>query len=337
MTREQALEKSPEAATGTLADIQALTATDMAHVNDCIRDALASDVVLIDQVMHYIVGSGGKRLRPLLLVISARACGYVGEHHYPLAAIVEFIHTATLLHDDVVDESDSRRGKQTAHAVWGNAAAVLVGDFLYSRSFQMMVGLDSMRVMEILADTTNTIAEGEVLQLLNMGDPDVTEAAYLKVIDDKTARLFEAACRLAAVISGQPPEVEEALAQYGTRLGRAFQLADDLLDYTGDTEALGKNVGDDLAEGKPTLPLIIARARCEDEERDLIDAAIRDGGLDHLDEILAITRRTGALDATAKRARAEAATAVEALAVLSDSEWKRALETLARLSVDRDR
>lgn len=337
MTQEQALEKKPASGTLTLADIQSMSADDMARVDICIREALASDVVLIDQVMHYIVGSGGKRLRPLLLAISARACGYTGEHHYPLAAIVEFIHTATLLHDDVVDESDSRRGQQTAHAVWGNAAAVLVGDFLYSRSFQMMVGLESMRVMEILADTTNTIAEGEVLQLLNMGDPDVTEAAYLKVIDNKTARLFEAACRLAAVIAGQPADIEEALARYGTHLGRAFQLADDLLDYTGDADTLGKNVGDDLAEGKPTLPLIHARQRCESHERELIDAAVRDGGLERLDEILAITRRTGALDATAERARQEADTAAQALAALPDSEWKRALETLARLSVDRDR
>nr|WP_224784770.1 octaprenyl diphosphate synthase [Marinihelvus fidelis] len=321
----------------TLDDILQLSADDMARVNGCIREALASDVVLIDQVMHYIVGSGGKRLRPLLLVISARACGYTGEQHYPLAAIVEFIHTATLLHDDVVDESDSRRGKKTAHAVWGNAAAVLVGDFLYSRSFQMMVRLDSMRIMQILADTTNTIAEGEVLQLLNMGDPEVNEAAYLKVIDDKTARLFEAACRLGAVVSGQPEPVEEALARYGQHLGRAFQLADDLLDYTGDAQALGKNVGDDLAEGKPTLPLIYARTRCEPEERELIDTAIRDGGLDQLDQILAITRRTGALEATAERARAEADTATAALDGLADSDWKRALVTLARLSYDRDR
>ena len=249
---------------------------------------------------------GGKRLRPLLLCLAARACGYTGPHHHSLAAIVEFIHTATLLHDDVVDESDTRRGRDTAHAVWGNSAAVLVGDFLYSRSFQMMVTLDDMRIMDILADTTNTIAEGEVLQLLNLGDPEVSEEAYLRVIDNKTAKLFEAAGRLAAVVANRDSATQTALATYGSRLGRAFQIADDLLDYAGDASTLGKNVGDDLAEGKPTLPLIIARERATDKERALLDRAISEGGHDQLDAVLDIIRRTGALATTAERARIEA-------------------------------
>jgi octaprenyl-diphosphate synthase len=313
----------------------------MALVDDCIREALASDVLLINQVSNYIIAGGGKRLRPLLLVLCARACGYEGERHIPLAAIVEFIHTATLLHDDVVDESDVRRGRRSAHAVFGNPAAVLVGDFLYSRSFQMMVTIDSMRVMDILAATTNTIAEGEVLQLLNLGDPEVSEAAYLSVIDNKTAKLFEAACRLAAVVAGEEPRVEEALAGYGTRLGRAFQLADDLLDYDGDSGELGKNVGDDLAEGKPTLPLILARERCSEDERRLIDTAVRgdDGRAREqmLEEVLAIIRRTGALASTRERAREEARSALEALCVLPPSRWRSALEALAEYSYRRQR
>jgi len=229
-----------------LEQIISLSAPDMAQVDECIHQSLQSEVVLINQIANYIVSSGGKRLRPMLLTLCANACGYQGQKHIPLAAIIEFIHTATLLHDDVVDESDLRRGQQSVHAVWGNAASVLVGDFLYSRSFQMMVGLDSMRIMEVLAHTTNTISEGEVQQLLNMGNPEVDQHGYMQVIENKTAKLFEAACRLAAIISGQPESIEDALALYGNRLGAAFQIADDVLDYTGDAETMGKNAGDDL-------------------------------------------------------------------------------------------
>src|SRR5210317_190269 len=232
-----------------LENIVSLSAPDMRRVDTCIQQSLKSDVVLINQIANYIVASGGKRLRPMLLTLCAHACDYPGEEHIPLAAIIEFIHTATLLHDDVVDESDLRRGQQSAHSVWGNAASVLVGDFLYSRSFQMMVGLDSMRVMEVLAHTTNTIAEGEVQQLLNMGDPEVDQQRYMQVIENKTAKLFEAACRLAAIISEKPIEIENALAIYGNRLGAAFQIADDVLDYNGEASTMGKNAGDDIAEG----------------------------------------------------------------------------------------
>ena len=311
-----------------------LCAGDMARVDACITEALASDVVLVNQVSNYIIASGGKRLRPMLHVISAHACGYEGGHHVPLAAIIEFIHTATLLHDDVVDESDTRRGRQTAHAVWGNAASVLVGDFLYSRSFQMMVGLDSMRVMQILADTTNTIAEGEVQQLLNLGDPEVDEAAYLHVIENKTAKLFEAACRLGAVIAGQGKDIELALASYGMSLGRAFQIADDVLDYGGDAKAMGKDVGDDLAEGKPTLPLIHARARCSETERAMIDQAVRDGG-GNLERVLEIIHATGALDSAILVAKSEAERALENLQALPESPWRSALEALAQYSHQR--
>ena len=331
---------SPESATidtqSPLEQVVSLSAPDMARVDTCIHDSLKSDVVLINQVSNYIVSSGGKRLRPMLLTLCAHACGYKGQDHIPLAAIIEFIHTATLLHDDVVDESDLRRGQQSAHAVWGNAASVLVGDFLYSRSFQMMVGLDSMRIMEVLADTTNTIAEGEVQQLLNMGDPEVDQQRYMQVIENKTAKLFEAACRLAAIIGAQPPEIEEALAIYGNRLGSAFQIADDVLDYTGEADTMGKNAGDDLAEGKPTLPLIFARDRCNEEERELLDTAIRDGGADDLGPILAIIQKTDSLDAAMDVARAWALEARQAIGVLPESPWRTALELLADYSVNRD-
>jgi octaprenyl-diphosphate synthase len=331
---------SPESAVAdsqsALEKIVSLSAADMAQVDTYIHSSLQSDVVLINQIANYIVSSGGKRLRPMLLTLSAHACGYRGQDHIPLAAIIEFIHTATLLHDDVVDESDLRRGKQSAHAVWGNAASVLVGDFLYSRSFQMMVGLDSMRIMEVLADTTNTIAEGEVQQLLNMGDPEVDQQRYMQVIENKTAKLFEAACRLAAIISQQAPETENALAIYGNRLGAAFQVADDVLDYTGETDTMGKNAGDDLAEGKPTLPLIFARDRCNEAERDLLDTAIRNGGVDDLGPILAIIQKTGSLDAAMAVAREKAVEARQAIEVLADSPWRTALEELADYSVSRD-
>ncbi len=331
---------SPESAmSDTLSPLEqiiSLSAPDMARVDTCIHDSLKSDVVLINQISNYIVSSGGKRLRPMLLTLCAHACGYRGQDHIPLAAIIEFIHTATLLHDDVVDESDLRRGQQSAHAVWGNAASVLVGDFLYSRSFQMMVGLDSMRIMEVLADTTNTIAEGEVQQLLNMGDPEVNQQRYMQVIENKTAKLFEAACRLAAIIGTQPAEIEEALAIYGNRLGSAFQIADDVLDYTGEADTMGKNAGDDLAEGKPTLPLIFARDRCDEKERELLDAAIRNGGADDLAPILAIIRKTDSLDAAMTVARDWALEARQAIGALPDSPWRAALEQLADYSVNRD-
>jgi len=313
-----------------------LCSADMARVDDRIREALASDVVLINQIAHYIVSSGGKRLRPMLLVLSAHACGYTGSQHINLAAIIEFIHTATLLHDDVVDESETRRGQQTAHAVWGNAASVLVGDFLYSRSFQMMIESRSMRVMEILADTTNTIAEGEVQQLLNMGDPETDEARYLQVIENKTAKLFEAACRLGAVIADQPAATEEALARFGNRLGCAFQIADDVMDYTGDRANMGKNIGDDLAEGKPTLPLIHARARSAQREREIIDHSIQNGSVDNLDAILRIIRATGANASALSRARELADAALAAISDLPASKWLDGLRTLCEYSHQRD-
>jgi octaprenyl-diphosphate synthase len=329
---ESAMTDSPS----PLEQIILLSAPDMVLVDTCIQESLKSDVVLINQVANYIVSSGGKRLRPMLLTLCAHACDYQGQEHIPLAAIIEFIHTATLLHDDVVDESDLRRGQQSAHAVWGNAASVLVGDFLYSRSFQMMVGLDSMRIMEVLADATNTIAEGEVQQLLNMGDPEVDQHRYLQVIENKTAKLFEAACRLAAIISGQPIEPEKALALYGNRLGSAFQITDDVLDYNGDAETMGKNAGDDLAEGKPTLPLIFARDRCTEKERDLLDTAIRNGGLEDLNPILAIIEKTDSLNSAMAVARTHALEARQAIGVLPDSPWRTALEQLADYSINRD-
>jgi len=319
-----------------LEQIISLSQADMALVDACIRESLKSEVVLINQISNYIVSSGGKRLRPMLLALCARACGYGGQDHIPLAAIIEFIHTATLLHDDVVDESDLRRGQQSAHAVWGNAASVLVGDFLYSRSFQMMVGLDSMRIMAVLADTTNTIAEGEVQQLLNMGDPEVDQQRYMQVIENKTAKLFEAACKLAAIISDQPDATETALSAYGHHLGAAFQIADDVLDYTGEADTMGKNAGDDLAEGKPTLPLIIARERCNQSERELLDLAIRNGGMADLTPVLAIIKETDSLNSAMASAKAHALEARQALRTLPVSTWRAALEQLADYSVSRD-
>ncbi len=335
LTPDTCTVETPQVTPLALGDVLSMGSPDMKQVNACIRAALTSDVVLVNQVSEYIVGSGGKRLRPLLLCLAARACHYDGDRHWTLAAIIEFIHTATLLHDDVVDESDTRRGQRTAHAVWGNSAAVLVGDFLYSRSFQLMVTLENLRIMEILADTTNTIAEGEVLQLLNLGDPEVSREAYFRVIDNKTAKLFEAAGLLAAVVSEAGPVIENALGAYGTHLGRAFQMADDVLDYAGDASKLGKNVGDDLAEGKPTLPLIVARERSTPEERDLIDEAIAAGGKDQLDSVLEIIRRTGALATTAELARDEAEAALAALEALPPSRWRDALAALAHYSHQR--
>ena len=310
-------------------------AADMHQVDQVIHQRLASEVVLINQISHYIVSAGGKRIRPRLVLLFAEALGFDGPERFELAAIVEFIHTATLLHDDVVDESALRRGRQTANALFGNAASVLVGDFLYSRAFQMMVGINRMRVLEVLADATNVIAEGEVLQLMNMHDPDLDVDDYLRVIRFKTAKLFEASARLGAVLADAGRETEEACADYGRSLGTAFQLVDDLLDYEGDTRTLGKNVGDDLREGKPTLPLLVAMARCTDAERLLMRHSIEHGENERLDEILAIVRRTGALDATRDAARAEADKARASIAALPESTARQALLELCARSVER--
>jgi octaprenyl-diphosphate synthase len=312
-----------------------LCAEDMAAVDRLIRASLDSEVVLIRQIAEYIVGSGGKRLRPMLVVLAARACGYQGSRHVTLAAIIEFIHTATLLHDDVVDESEMRRGKESAHAVWGNAATVLVGDFLYSRSFQMMVKVDSMRVMEVLSNATNAIAEGEVEQLLNMHDPEVSESRYFSVIEKKTAKLFEAASQLGAVVAARPG-LEDRLAMFGRELGAAFQVADDVLDYTADADILGKNVGDDLAEGKPTLPLILTRTYVDETQRAMIDATIRQGGLERIEDIVDLIRTSGALRDSMDVARKRSAAAIQALAPVPDSAWKDALLDLATYSVSRN-
>ena len=307
----------------------------MRRVDDVIRERLASRVALVNQISRYIVGAGGKRIRPRLVLLYTDALGFEGPERHELAAIVEFIHTATLLHDDVVDESAMRRGRATANAMFGNAASVLVGDFLYSRAFQMMVSVNRMRVLQVLADATNVIAEGEVLQLMNMRDPDLAIEDYLQVIRFKTAKLFEASARLGAVLAEAPAEVEEAAAAYGRSLGTAFQLVDDLLDYEGDSHALGKNVGDDLREGKPTLPLLVAMARATHEERLLVREAIELGGEHRLDEILAIVRRTGALQATREAAQAEAETARQALTLLPPSRAREDLLGLAFNAVHR--
>ena len=320
----------------TLDEIQRLAAADMTAVNQQIFSQLSSDVALINQLGIYIVNSGGKRLRPLLAVLAARALGYQGQQHISVAAIVEFIHTSTLLHDDVVDESTMRRGKETANALFGNQASVLVGDFLYSRSFQMMVSLNSMRVMQVLADATNIIAEGEVLQLMNVNDPDTTEQSYMQVIYCKTAKLFEAATQLAAVISDQPAAIEQAMQAYGMHLGTAFQLIDDVLDYQADAAELGKNIGDDLAEGKPTLPLLHALKLGNARQQQLIREAITEGnGMQHFTEIMAALEQTGAFDYTRNKAGQEAKAAQLALQPLPDSPYKQALLALADIAVSR--
>jgi octaprenyl-diphosphate synthase len=321
--------------TPTLAPAADFLESDMARVDSVIRERLASRVALIDQISAYIISAGGKRIRPRLVLLVARAFGFEGPERFELAAIVEFIHTATLLHDDVVDESAMRRGRATSNAIFGNAASVLVGDFLYSRAFQMMVAVSRMRVLDVLAEATNVIAEGEVLQLMNMHDPDLAVDAYLRVIRFKTAKLFEASARLGAVLGGVEPMIEEACAGYGRALGTAFQLVDDLLDYEGNSEELGKNVGDDLREGKPTLPLLVAMERCTAAERDMIRHAIEHGEVQRLEEIRAIVRRTGALTATREAARAEAEVATLALAHLPASPAKEALLELSARSVHR--
>ena len=315
--------------------IRELISNDLAATDQLILDRLASDVVLINQVGHYIVGSGGKRLRPVIVLLAANALGYAGKHHIDLAAIVEFIHTATLLHDDVVDGSEQRRSRDTANAVWGNAASVLVGDFLYSRSFEMMVEVDDMRVMNILSTATNKIAEGEVLQLLNCHDPEVDEARYREVILRKTATLFEAGTRLAGVVTDADQTIDDALAAYGRHLGTAFQMIDDALDYGSSGVDIGKNIGDDLAEGKPTLPLIRAMQVGTPEVNALIREVIEEGGVDRVDEVIKAIQSTDAIEYTANLAREEARLAKEALEALPASAYRDALAAVADFSVDR--
>lgn len=311
-------------------------APDMEAVNKVIRERLHSEVTLVNQIGEYIISAGGKRIRPVLVLLMANAYGYRGTAHHELAAVVEFIHTATLLHDDVVDESSMRRGRQTANALFGNAASVLVGDFLYSRSFQMMVGLNNMRVMQILSDATNVIAEGEVLQLLNMHDPDVTQESYLKVIRSKTAKLFEAAAELGALVSGANDAQIDAAGEYGRSLGTAFQLIDDVLDYAGDAAEIGKNVGDDLREGKPTLPLIYLMENGTPEQRELVRNCIENGDEQHFDAILSAITSSGALDYTRREAEIAATRAADAVAGLPDSVYKQSLLQLCSFAVDRN-
>lgn len=307
----------------------------MQAVDRVIRDQLHSDVVLIRQVAEYIIGGGGKRLRPALVLLSAGALGYRGTAHHALAAVVEFIHTATLLHDDVVDESALRRGQPTANTLFGNAASVLVGDFVYSRAFQMMVNVGDMRVLQVLADATNIIAEGEVLQLMNCRNADIEEEGYLQVIRYKTAKLFEAAGRLGAILAGAAPEVEQAMAAYGSHLGTAFQLIDDALDYSGEVGVIGKNIGDDLAEGKSTLPLIYVMRNGTAEEAALVRRAVSSGGLAELEGVLAAIRRSGALDYTRRQAEVEAEAARAALAVIPATQYRDSLIQLASFAVTR--
>ena len=318
-----------------LADAQRMVAEDMRAVDGLIEKRLHSHVALVNQVSQYIIQSGGKRLRPMLVLLCSKAFDYQADAHLPLAAIVEFIHTATLLHDDVVDASLLRRGQHTANSLWGNEASVLVGDFLYSRAFQMMVELDNMRVMDILAETTNVIAEGEVMQLLNCHNPDTTIEQYLDVIRSKTAKLFEASARLGAVVCGASPAHEQAIAAYGLHLGIAFQVIDDVLDYYGSADQIGKNVGDDLSEGKPTLPLIHVMKTGTREQADTVRRAIQGGGLDLLEEVVRAVESTQAIDYTARAARAEADAALEAISAIPSSPYKHALQALAEFSVSR--
>ncbi|BBN82590.1 octaprenyl-diphosphate synthase [Pseudoalteromonas sp. A25] len=317
--------------------IQTLIEPDMLNVNQLIHAQMQSDVALVNQLGLYIVNSGGKRIRPMLTLLTAKALECSDDQHITLATIIEFIHTATLLHDDVVDESALRRGEPTANAEFGNAASVLVGDFIYTRSFQLMVGLNNMQVMQILADATNIIAEGEVLQLMNCNDPDTTEQSYMQVIYSKTAKLFEAATMLPAVVLKQPTEVQEALKLYGMHLGTAFQLVDDVLDYSANAEQMGKNLGDDLTEGKPTLPLIYAMQHGTEQQVKQIREAISTGnGMAYLSDILATLEQTNALEFAMDKAKHEAQKAIDHLAVLAESPYKQALVALAELSVARD-
>lgn len=320
-----------------LDQISQLAAEDMAAVNETILKQLNSDVVLINQLGHYIISGGGKRIRPMIAVLTARALNYQGTGHITAAAFIEFIHTSTLLHDDVVDESSLRRGKATANATFGNAASVLVGDFIYTRSFQLMTSLGSLRVLELMSAATNVIAEGEVMQLINCNDPDLSEADYMQVIYSKTARLFEAASQTAAILAGASENTEKALRDYGRYIGTAFQLIDDLLDYSADGSRLGKNLGDDLNEGKPTLPLLHAMRNSDPESSAMIRTAIEQGNGRHLlDKVLKVMDECGSLDYTQKRAEQEAEKAVQAIKCLPDSPYKDALTSLARLSVQRN-
>ena len=334
MSEVDPLNKGSEQQTG-FDEVMAHCQSDMQAVDQVIHQRLSSDVALVNQLSHYIVNSGGKRLRPLLVLLSAKAFNYQGDMHHLLAAIIEFIHTATLLHDDVVDESDLRRGSETANALFGNAASVLVGDFLYSRAFEMMVEVDDMRVMQILATTTNVIAEGEVMQLMNVHDAETSEEKYLEVIHCKTAKLFEAATQLGAILCDRDEKEVQAMAAYGRYLGTAFQLIDDVMDYSSDSEKMGKNVGDDLAEGKPTLPLIYAIQQGTAEQAALIKAAIEKGGYDKIEQVQAIIEQTGALSYTEKMAEQQAELAIDQLSCLPDSDNKTFLENIARLSVYR--
>jgi octaprenyl-diphosphate synthase len=331
---------APEQPENYIDTLHGLIYEDMRLVDNLIKESLQSDVVLINQVGHHIVNSGGKRLRPALLLLIAGHFGYSGSQHINLAAIIEFIHTATLLHDDVVDASLLRRGQETANQRWGNEASVLVGDFLYSRAFQMMVDTNSMRVMDVLSEATNTIAEGEVQQLLNSHDPDTSEASYIDVIQSKTAKLFEAAGRLGAILSERDPDDEQAMARYGMHLGTAFQLVDDVLDYSTPNSALGKNIGDDLAEGKPTLPLLYAMWNSADADANIIREGILNGGLDNIEIIQKIIKQTGAIEYTAELAQKEADLAIESLQGFSSTEYPNteymdAMINLAKFSVER--
>jgi octaprenyl-diphosphate synthase len=317
------------ASSSSTSSVLTLITDDMREVDVVIARRLDSGVPLVAEVSRYIISAGGKRLRPALLLLICGALGYTGKHRFTLAAVVEFIHTATLLHDDVVDESTLRRGRATANESFGNPASVLVGDFLYSRAFQMMLDAGQMRIMEILADATNVIAEGEVLQLMNMHDASLDEAAYLRVIRSKTAKLFEASARLGAVLAGADAAVEQACADYGQALGTAFQVIDDVLDYDGNAGEMGKNLGDDLREGKATLPLIAAMERGSAQQRDLIRKAIETGGVDELDHIIAIVKQTGALDVTRDAAAAEARRAIKAARQLPDNPYTQGLLQLA--------
>lgn len=320
-----------------LEQITALAAHDMSDVNGVILAQLNSDVVLINQIGNYIIGGGGKRIRPMITVLAARALTYEGDKHVTVAALIEFIHTATLLHDDVVDESDMRRGKETANAAFGNAASVLVGDFIYTRAFQMMTSLGSLRVLALMSEAVNVIAEGEVLQLMNCNDPDITEESYMRVIYSKTARLFEAAAQASGILAGATDEQEKALQKYGRYLGTSFQLIDDLLDYSADGKTLGKNTGDDLNEGKPTLPLLHAMRNGNSEQSAMIRKAIEEGNGRHLLEpVLAAMQQCGSLEYNRQRAEQEADKAISALQALPPSPFREALEGLAHIIVQRD-
>ena len=328
-------EYRPKSSQMTIEEVYQLVEADKLSVDNVIRHRLHSDVALVNQLSHYIINSGGKRLRPILLLLSARAFNYKGYHHIPLAAVVEFIHTATLLHDDVVDASEMRRGRDTANAIWGNEASVLVGDFLYSRAFQMMVEVGSMPVMEVLANATNVIAEGEVMQLMNCHEPNTTEETYLEVIRYKTAKLFEASSKLGAIISGRSAEDIDSLARYGMHLGTAFQLVDDILDYSESSEQIGKNIGDDLAEGKPTLPLIYVMRHGNSKQVEIVRTAIENGGRERIDDVIEAVMDTGALEYTARAAEKEVEKAISFLDVLPDSKYKQAMITLAEYSTSR--